>query len=76
METTVTEGGRTVVPADIRRRYGIGPGDRLAWFDDGSAIRVVPMPADPIAALRGRARGEGLLAALLESRRQDRESGG
>lgn len=73
METTVTSRGQTVVPAEIRRRHKIGQGDRLAWFDDGAVIRVVPIPADPIAALRGRARGEGLMEALREARRQDHE---
>lgn len=76
METTVTKRGQTVVPAEIRKRHKIGQGDRLVWFDDGSVIRVLPLPADPVAALRGRARGEGLLEALLESRRQDRQLDG
>lgn len=73
MKTTVTKRGQTVVPAEIRRRYRITEGDKLAWLDDGSVIRVVPIPADPITALRGSARGEGLMEALLESRRQDED---
>ena len=72
MRSTVTKRGQTVVPAEIRKRHRIGAGDRLVRLDDGETIRVVPIPADPVRALRGSARGEGLSAALMESRRQDR----
>ncbi len=74
METTVTRRGQTVIPAAIRKRYGIREGGHLAWLDDGETIRVVPIPADPVTALRGSARGKGLTQALLAERRKDRDS--
>ena len=74
-DTAVTRRGQTVIPAAIRRRYDIQEGDRLVWLDDGSTIRVVPVPADPIAALRGAGRGEGLIEQLLRQRQEDRERG-
>jgi bifunctional DNA-binding transcriptional regulator/antitoxin component of YhaV-PrlF toxin-antitoxin module len=61
------------VPAALRERYGIKGGDYLEWIDDGQVIKVIPIPADPIKALRGSARGEKLVERLLESRREDRE---
>ena len=70
METSVTKRGQTVVPAAIRRRYHIDGGSRLVWLDDGETIRVVPVPADGLQALRGR--GRGLTEMLLEERRTDR----
>lgn len=73
MDTMVTKGGETVVPAAIRKRYQIEEGDRLVWLAEGSTIRVVPVAADPIQALRGAGRGEGLLQRLLEERARDRQ---
>jgi AbrB family looped-hinge helix DNA binding protein len=73
METKVTRRWQTVVPADIRQRYRIKEGDTLVWLDDGQMIRVVPVPADPVKALRGRGKGQGLTRKLLESRQKDRE---
>jgi len=72
MLTTVTTRGQTVVPADIRRRYGIEEGSRLEWVDDGRSIRVIPVPADPVKALRGSAKGEGLYDRLMEERARER----
>lgn len=72
-DTAVTRRGQTVIPAAIRRRYGIQEGDRIAWLDDGTTIRVVPIPADPVAALRGMGRGEALGHELLDERHRDRQ---
>jgi AbrB family looped-hinge helix DNA binding protein len=73
VETTVTRRGQTNIPAAIRRRHDIKEGDRIAWLDDGETIRIVPLPADPVRALRGSGHGHRLLAALLRQRREDRE---
>ena len=74
-DTAVTRRGQTVIPAAIRRRHGITEGDRIVWLDDGISIRVVPIPADPISALRGIGKGEGLIEDLLAERRKDRNRG-
>lgn len=73
MRTTITKRAQTVVPAALRERYGIKGGDYLEWIDDGQVIKVIPVPADPIAALRGSAKGEKLVERLLVARREDRE---
>ena len=68
----VSKRWQTVIPAAIRRRHHIREGDMLEWIDDGKTIRVVPIPADPIAALEGHAKGERLVEKLLAARAEDR----
>ncbi len=72
LQTLITKRGQTVVPAPIRKKYGIREGDRLVWLDDGEIIKVIPIPADVIRALRGRGRGEKLVDLLLIARQEDR----
>ena len=36
----VTSQGRIVVPADVRRKLGIGPGSILEWYEEGGKIFV------------------------------------
>jgi AbrB family looped-hinge helix DNA binding protein len=73
MQTTLSRRGQTVVPASIRKRYDIREGDQLVWLDDGQNIKVIPVPSDPIRALRGAGRGERLVEKLLISRQEDKQ---
>jgi AbrB family looped-hinge helix DNA binding protein len=72
MLTTLSKRGQTVVPAAIRKRHGIQEGDRLVWIDDGETIKVIPIPSDPVRALKGIARGERLVQELMKYRREER----
>ena len=72
MQTTLSRRGQTVVPAAVRKRHHILDGDRLAWLDDGESIKVVPIPADPIRALKGMAKRERLGQELMKYRREER----
>jgi AbrB family looped-hinge helix DNA binding protein len=72
MQTTISRRGQTVVPAAVRKRHHLLDGDRLAWIDDGETIKVVPIPADPIRALKGMAKGERLVQELMKYRREER----
>ncbi|MBU4372945.1 MAG: AbrB/MazE/SpoVT family DNA-binding domain-containing protein [Euryarchaeota archaeon] len=73
MESTVTVRGQTAIPVAIRRRYNIKPKTKLEWIDDGHTITVMPIPKDPIKALRGKFRDTDLLQSLLKSRKEERE---
>jgi len=73
MQTVVSRRGQTVIPAAIRKRYGIADGAQLVWLDDGQTIKVVPVADDPIKALRGRGRGKKLTERLLADRKKDRD---
>jgi AbrB family looped-hinge helix DNA binding protein len=68
METTVTERGQTAIPAQIRKRFGLKPHQKLVWIEDGQIISILPMAFDPIAAFRKSGKPTGLVAALLKSR--------
>lgn len=71
MRTKVTERGQTSIPAAVRRKLQIRPNTSLEWIVEGNAVRVIPIPADPIAALRGAGKA-GAVKRLLVDRRKDR----
>jgi AbrB family looped-hinge helix DNA binding protein len=72
MLTTLSKRGQTVVPAAIRKRHHIQGGDSLVWIDDGETLKVIPIPRDPVRALKGIAKGERLVKELLKYRREER----
>jgi AbrB family looped-hinge helix DNA binding protein len=72
-QSTVTKRGQIVIPSSVRKRYKINTGDTLMWIDDGNGLRVIVVPADPLKALYGIGKGEGLLNKLLEERKKERE---
>jgi antitoxin PrlF len=39
-ESKITSQGQISVPAEIRRKLGVGPGSTLAWEEDGGKIVV------------------------------------
>jgi AbrB family looped-hinge helix DNA binding protein len=71
MRTTVSQRGQTVIPAELRRRYNLEEGSQIEWIDTGSGLRIVPVAADPIGALRGLGKGERLLERLLLERSRE-----
>ena len=72
MRSTITERGQTVIPAEIRRRFGLTPAQRLEWIVEPDGIRVVPVAAHPIETFRGRGKG-GAVARLVADRQADRD---
>ena len=73
MESVITKKGQVVVPVSLRRKYGITAGTRVVWIDTGSVIKLIPIPEDPVAALRGCSKGEDLSTSLLRDREEDRK---
>jgi antitoxin PrlF len=39
-ESKITSQGQVSVPAEVRRRLGVGPGAVLEWIDDGDQVIV------------------------------------
>ena len=72
MRSTITERGQTVIPVEIRRRFGLTPAQRLEWIVEPDGIRVVPVAEDPVEAFRGRGKG-GAAARLVADRQADRD---
>jgi AbrB family looped-hinge helix DNA binding protein len=71
MHTKVSDRGQTSIPAAVRRRLQIRPNTSLEWIIEGNTVRVVPIPEDPIGALRGSGT-RGAVKRLLADRRKDR----
>ena len=71
MRTKITKRGQISVPAEIRKKLGIGPDAILEWTIEGSTVRVFPIPADPIKAFRGSG-PKGQVSRLLQERQRDR----
>lgn len=75
MVVTVSSKGQIVLPAELRRKYGIKTGDKFVVVDLAGKIYLVPQVEDPIAALSGMLedRPGGGTKELLEERRRDKE---
>ena len=73
MESVITKKGQVVVPVKLRKKYGIDAGTKVAWIDTGTVIKVIPIPKDPVGALRGCSEGEELTKSLLRDRKEDKK---
>ena len=73
MKTTVTVRGQVSIPSELRRKYHIEPETEIEWIEDGNAIRVVPVPRDPITSFRGAGKGRYTSDKLRKDRRQERQ---
>ena len=71
----VSAKGWIVIPAALRRRYNIEPGQTIQIVDYGGVLSLVPSLRDPVGDARGMLADSGasLTAALLDERRRERE---
>lgn len=72
MRVTVSSKGQIVLPADIRRKYGLGAGTRLQLVDLGGQISLVPAMDDPISESFGMLDDGPSTADLMRARLEDR----
>jgi len=71
----VYERGQTVVPKRIREALAIESGARLQWQVHEGVIQVIPVPANPVQALRGLLKRTGYTyARFLRERQLEREA--
>lgn len=73
METYATVKGQIVIPATLRRKYGIKNGTKIIVTDTGDAIVLKPVTEQYLRSLQGSLKGRGGLKTLMEERRKDKE---
>jgi len=71
----MTVKGQIVIPAKIRRKFGIKEGTRVQVDVDEQAHRIILTPVTPdyIQSLRGKYKGKGLLTALAAEKKREKE---
>lgn len=70
----VSAKGWIVIPAPMRRRYHIAPGQEIRIVDFGGVLSLIPVAGKPVSGGRGLLAGKtSLTKALLEERRRERK---
>ena len=69
--------GQVIRPANLRKKFNIQKGTRLAIMEgEGQVIVIRPLPDDPVAASRGMLKGKSSLTkALLKDRQEEARRG-
>jgi AbrB family looped-hinge helix DNA binding protein len=71
MQTHATAIGQIVIPAILRRKYGIKNGTRIVIFDHGDSIVLKPMTEQYLKKLQGSLKGKGALKMLIDEHYKD-----
>ncbi len=70
----VTSKGQLVVPARLRRKYGIKPGTKVCFIERGNEILFQPVTREYIRSVCGMLKSEtSVTQELLKERAQDRD---
>jgi AbrB family looped-hinge helix DNA binding protein len=75
METSVvTVKGQVVVPANIRRKFGIKKGTKIAFIEQNGKLLIQPLDKNYFESLAGILGTEGkMLKSLMEDKKRERE---
>jgi len=73
MKTKLTKRGQTVVPSEIRKHFNLEGTSTLQWMVEGDIITVLPVPINPVEALKGVIKGHVSFKKFMDDRRSDRE---
>ncbi len=72
MKTIVSTRGQVSIPSKLRKKFNIVPETQLEWIEEGNAIKIIPLPKDPVKAFRGAGRGRYTTEKLVKDRRKER----
>ncbi len=75
-DAVVSEGGRVVIPAELRAKLGINVGDRLIWLEEGDRLvlttrRAAIRRAQEIFAKYNKDPKTSLVDELIRERREE-----
>jgi len=73
MQTRVSVKGQIVIPAPLRRKYGIKKGMKVYVFEEGDKIVLEPVNDRLLRSLRGILKGTGAFEEFVAERARDRE---
>ncbi|MDL1910963.1 AbrB/MazE/SpoVT family DNA-binding domain-containing protein [Chloroflexi bacterium CFX6] len=73
VKARVSANGRIVIPASLRRKYGIRNGTRIIVTDAGNSIILKPVTEQYLRNWQGSLKGKGGLRVLTNARRKDKE---
>ncbi len=65
MTTTVSARGQLVIPASLRKKYGLRDHAKVAWVELGQGLLLVPAGKEAVRASRGMLKGTGASTKLL-----------
>jgi AbrB family looped-hinge helix DNA binding protein len=70
---TISSKGWIVIPNELRKKYRLSAGDKVALVDYGGVLSIVPAMTDPVAEAAGLLKGDrSLTHALLAARAEER----
>jgi AbrB family looped-hinge helix DNA binding protein len=75
METSVvTVKGQVVVPANIRRKFGIKKGTKIAFIEQNGKLIIQPLDKNYFESLAGILGTDGkMLKSLMDDKKRERE---
>ncbi len=62
---TISSKGWVVIPADLRKKYGLTPGSRVGVVDYGGVLAFVPLLDNPVQQGYGLLKGGSPLTRVL-----------
>jgi AbrB family looped-hinge helix DNA binding protein len=73
-ESTITSKGQIVVPAKLRRRYGLKPGTKVYFIERDDEILFQPVTKEFIRSVHGMLKSEtSVTKELLKERAREKE---